>query len=60
MRHPRFPRYPIEQIDADWSNIDRLRAARARADRICTLVMYWLVPAIAAGTILLSILLELT
>ncbi|MBD9372085.1 hypothetical protein IB238_05505 [Rhizobium sp. ARZ01] len=55
MRQPRFPRYPIEQIDADWSNIDRRRAAIARADRICNLVVYLLVPTVAIATILLSI-----
>lgn len=55
MQQPHMPRYPIEQIDADWSNIDRRRAALTRADRICTLVVYLLVPAIAAATILLSL-----
>lgn len=46
--------YRFKQIDADWSNIDRLRSARARADRICNWLVCLLVPTVALATILLS------
>ncbi|SOC43813.1 hypothetical protein SAMN05892877_111239 [Rhizobium subbaraonis] len=48
MRTCRFPRYPIERIEADWSRIDSLIAARDRADRISALLMHWALPALLA------------
>ncbi len=49
MRTHRFPRYPIERVEADWSRIDSLIAARARADRISNRLMYLLLPTLIVG-----------
>jgi hypothetical protein len=49
MRAHRFPRYPIERVEADWSRIDSLIAARARADRTCSRLMYLFLPTLIVG-----------
>ncbi|NVP57892.1 hypothetical protein [Mycoplana rhizolycopersici] len=49
MRPHCLPRYPIERIEADWSRIDSLIAARARADRACNRLMYLFLPTLIVG-----------
>lgn len=49
MRTHRFPHYPIERVEADWSRIDSLIAARARADRISNRLMYLFLPTLVVG-----------
>lgn len=45
----------VEQVNADWSNIEQLRRACARADRSCNWLVCLLVPTVAIATILLSL-----